>query len=317
MSVRLAKVLRQKAAEFDDHLRRCNYSPTTRGNYARSLRLLVQWAEDEEDLHELLDLTPANLARFWEYTCSRRPQRNRRRGQKTLSFTSLRLYGTVVKLFFKELTRRGELLHDPSCVITLPRTTHSVKGEVLSRREVLKLLMAIPLDSPEGLRDRAVVELLYSTGIRRGELLGIDLGELDLEEGWLRVLGKGDKERFVPVGREAELALRTYLREARPRLASPSESSLFVSHRGTRYTGRQLKELLHDLADKAGIKKRVTPHVFRHTCATHMLAGKADIRYVQALLGHASLSSTQVYTHVDLSQLRQVLLSCHPRERDL
>lgn len=316
MSARLAEVLRQKAAEFDDHLRRCNYSPVTRGNYGKSLSLLAQWAEGQEDLHELLDLTPANLSRFWEYTCSRRPQRTRKRGQKTLSTRSLQLYGTVVKLFFGELVRRGELLHDPSCVITLPRQSRSFRGEVLSRREVLKILMAIPLDSAQGLRDRAVVELLYSTGIRRGELLGIDLGELDLEDGWLRVLGKGNKERFVPVGREAELALRTYLRDARPQLASPAEPALFVSSNGTRYSGGRLQKLLHNLAKKAGIKKRVTPHVFRHTCATHMLSGKADIRYVQVLLGHETLSTTQMYTHVDIGELRQVLLSCHPRERD-
>ena len=318
MSLELAERLREKLEEFDDYLRRCNYSPITRKNYRRALRSFVLWVEDQPELDALLDLTPQVLARYWSYTCSRPPQRKRKRGQKTLSFGSLRLYGTVIRLFFQELTRRGELLHDPSCAITLPRTKQTIRSAILSPKEVLKLLMAIELDSPEGLRNRAIVELLYATGIRRGELLGLDVGELDLEGGWLRVLGKGGKERTVPVGREAELALRSYLREARPRLieTKPAQPALFVGSDGSRYLGNELSELLHSLAKQAKIKKKVTPHVFRHSCATHMLNGKADIRYIQALLGHSNLSTTQIYTQVAPSDLRQVLLECHPRERD-
>ena len=284
MTAKLAELLRQKIEEFDDHLKRHNYSPATRYSYRRSLRPLVRWVEDEAQVDELLDLTPQVLARFWLHTCSRPPERKGKRGQKHLSTACLRLYATIIRLFFRELVRRGELLHDPSCAITAPRTRPSFRSDVLTQREVLKLLMAIDLNSPEDLRDRAVVELLYATGIRRGELLGCDLGSLDLEDGWLRVLGKGNKERFVPLGREAELALRAYLREARPHLADPIEPALFVGRLG-RYRAKELAELLHGLAKAAGIKKRVTPHVLRHTCATHMLAGKADIRYIQALLG--------------------------------
>ncbi len=316
MSARLAKLLRQKVKEFGEHLHRSNYSPATRRTYRCVLLNLVRWVEEDEELDELLDLTPRALARYWHETCSRPSQRPRKRGKKTLSASSLRLHATVVRAFFQELTRRGELLHDPTLAIDRPRETKTFRSVVLSQREVLKLLMAIELDTPEGLRDRAMVELLYSSGIRRAELLGIDLGELDLEEGWLRIFGKGDRQRFVPVGREADLALRAYLRDARPRLAAAQEHALFVGSDGTRYPPSHLAALLHQLAEKAGIKKRVTPHVLRHTCATHMLAGKADIRYIQALLGHTNLSSTEIYTRVELSDLRQTLLNCHPRERD-
>lgn len=317
MSERLAQILRQKIDEFDGSLRRRNYSPTTRKTYVHCLQSLADWVAPERQLNDLIDLTPQVMAQFWADVCSRPPRRKRKRGQQSLQASSLRLYAAAYRSFFRELVQRGELLHDPSAVIDRPRNNKSFRGELLSEKEVLKLLMAIELDTPEGFRDRAVVELLYSTGIRRAELLGLDLGELDLEEGWARILGKGDRERFVPVGHEAILALRAYLQGVRPRLALPREKALFVGPKGRRYTGHQLAELLHKLADKAGLKKRVTPHVLRHSCATHMLAGKADIRYIQVLLGHESLNTTQIYTRVELTELRQTLLNCHPRERDL
>lgn len=320
MSRELAQLLRQKIDEFDHHLKLNDYSPQTRKNYRCPLLELATWVEADEQLKNLTDLTPQVLQNYWSEVCFRQPRRKqkRKRGQpKTLSATSLRLYAAALRRFFQELTRRGELLTDPSFSLRGPKGAQEIRGAVLSQREVLKLLMAIELDTLEGLRDRAVVELLYATGVRRAELSRLNIEDLNLEDGWLHVRGKGGRPRVVPVGREAELALRAYLRDARPKMAGPDETALFVAASGERYRARHLGELLHRLAAEAGIKKRVTPHVLRHTCATHMLAGKADIRYIQALLGHVSIQTTQAYTHVEISDLRQVLRACHPRERDL
>lgn len=317
MSRELAGLLRQKIDEFEHHLKVRNYSSQTRQCYRGTLRGLAAWVEADDQLRNLTDLTPQVMESFWVETCFRAPRSGRRRGQKKLTTGSLRVYAAALRAFFQHLTRRQELLSDPSTCIGAPRPNKNIKKAVLSQREVLRLLMAIEVDTVEGLRDRAIVELLYSAGIRRGELLGLNLPDLDLDSCWFYVLGKGRKTRMVPVGREAELALRAYLRDARPRLALPEEKALFVGPLGTRYNCHQLSRLLHGLADKANLKKRVTPHVLRHSCATHMLAGKADIRYIQALLGHSSIRSTQIYTQVELSELQQVLRSCHPRERDL
>lgn len=316
MSRELAELLRQKIDEFEHHLKRRHYSPRTRRCYRNNLLKLAKWVEADENLQNLTDLTPQILENYWTELCFRRPSR-RKRGQKGYAAATLRLLAAVLRRFFQELTHRGELLSDPSYAIVAPRHTDTVQRTVLSTREVLKLLMAIETDTSEGLRDRAVVELLYSTGVRRAELIGLDLADLNLENGWLHVLGKGRKARQVPVGREAELALQAYLRYARPHLVAPGEEALFVGPLGTRYGGDHLSKLLHHLATRAKLKKKVTPHVLRHTCATHMLAGKADIRYIQALLGHSNIQSTQVYTRVELSELQQVLRTCHPRERDL
>ena len=317
MSHELAEFLRQKVDEFDHNLKLRDYSVETRRNYRTPLLALADWVEADEQLRNLVDLSAQVLEKFWAELSFRPPRRKRKRGAKTLSSGTLRLYATGLRSFFQYLVLQGELLGDPSHGVIAPRRQRTVRGAILSPREVLRLLMAIELDTPEGLRDRAVVELVYSTGIRRGELAGLNLQELDLETGWLRVLGKGKKMRYVPVGHEAELALRGYLRDARPRLARAENEALFLRTNGERYSGHCLGKLLHRLAAEAGIKKRVTPHVLRHACATHMLAGKADIRYIQALLGHSSIESTQIYTKVELSELQQVVRACHPRERDL
>lgn len=317
MSRELADLLRQKIDEFGHQLKVRNYSITTRKSYEGPLRSLATWVEADAQLRNLADLTPQVLQNYWTETCLRRPRKGRKRGQKTLAAGTLRLYSVSIKSFFQELTRKGELLTDPSSCIRAPKATKTIRRAVLTQREVLKLLMAIELDTHEGLRERALVELLYATGIRRAELLALNIQDLNLEDGWLHVLGKGDRQRVVPVGREAELSLRAYLRDARPRIALPQEQALFVSSNGKRYQARELSKLLHELAAKAQLKKRVTPHVLRHTCATHMLAGKADIRYIQALLGHARIDTTQIYTRIELSELQQVVRTCHPREREL
>lgn len=182
----------------------------------------------------------------------------------------------------------------------------------LEPAEVQALLAAPDLGSPLGLRDRAIAEMLYAGGLRVSELVGIDRGDTDWGQGELRVLGKGGKERIVILGQPALEALSSYLREGRPRLAKGSTRALFLNYRGGRLTARGVQTVLDRVAKAAGLMKRVTPHLLRHTFATHLLGGGADLRVVQELLGHADLSTTQVYTHVTQRQAREVYMRAHP-----
>jgi len=166
-----------------------------------------------------------------------------------------------------------------------------------------------------GLRDRAMLELLYSTGIRVSELAALNVGDLDLRNAELRVRGKGSKERIVPLGEVVREYLGRYLSASRPYLAPTEKPALFLSLRGKRFHYTNISFLVRSYGRKAGIRKRVSPHGLRHTCATHLLQGRADIRHIQRILGHASIATTQRYTRVEIADLKKVLKRCHPRER--
>ncbi len=187
---------------------------------------------------------------------------------------------------------------------------------VLSQREVEKLLDQPVVEDPRGLRDRAILETLYGSGIRISELTGLDLEDLDLREREMRVMGKGAKERVVPVGEASANALREYLALARPKLSrSPSQRALFLNQRGGRLTRQGAWEVVKKYAARAGLKDRMTPHTLRHSCATHLLENGADLRHIQELLGHASIATTQIYTHVSKAMVREVYLQAHPHAR--
>jgi site-specific recombinase XerD len=189
----------------------------------------------------------------------------------------------------------------------------------LTQPEMEKILNTPDLDQPAGRRDRALMELLYASGLRVSELWSLDLGSINLDNREARVIGKGAKERVVLMGMPAASALESYIRQARPRLlARRREKALFLNNHGKRLTVRGIQKILKYYAQANGLEKNVHPHVFRHTFATHMLDGGADLRVVQELLGHADLSSTQIYTHVTKQQARKVYLTTHPlaREKD-
>jgi integrase/recombinase XerD len=182
--------------------------------------------------------------------------------------------------------------------------------------DVDRLLGSIDASTPSGIRDRAVFELLYGAGLRVSELTGLDVDDVDLDEGAVRVLGKGGKQREVPIGRAAREALATYLRRGRPELVGArSGGALFVGARGRRIARQTCARLLDHHARRAGIDRHVSPHTLRHSFATHLLEGGADVRVVQELLGHASVATTQVYTLVTREHLREVYYSSHPRAR--
>jgi integrase/recombinase XerD len=240
-----------------------------------------------------------------------------RRGDKGLSPVTQSLRLCAVKCLFKFLVKENYLVYDPSADIELPKTRKRLPRDILSTREISRLLSAPDSHTPMGIRDRAILELFYSTGIRNTELRNLKMAEVDMRRGEIRITsGKGGKSRVVPIGEVAAYYLSLYLERSRPQLVKESdEERLFVSVRGRRLFRKDLTSLVHKYAIKAGIKKNITCHTLRHTCATHMLKGRADLRYIQELLGHGDLSTTQIYTRVELSDLKRVHAQCHPRNR--
>ena len=219
-----------------------------------------------------------------------------------------------VRAFHRFLLREGQTRTDPTAPVVRPKLPRSLP-KPLSVEDVARVLAA-PDGSAKGLRDRAVLETLYGAGLRISELVGLDVDDVDLEEGSVRVLGKGGKERDVPLGRFARDAVSAYLTRVRPQFAtSRSRSALFLNQRGGRLTRQGCAGILAARAKEAGISKKVSPHTLRHSFATHLLEGGADIRVVQELLGHASVATTQVYTLVTKEHLREVYFTSHPRAR--
>ena len=223
---------------------------------------------------------------------------------------------SAIRSFYRYLLREGIIPTSPAATTSSPKLDRRLPS-FLTIEEVERLLEAPDLSKPEGLRDRAIMELLYASGLRVSELVNLNLEQVNLDTNEIRALGKGAKERVVLIGKPAAEALSTYLSQGRPELSGKKLSSALLLNRyGERLVKRSVQRILGKYANIAGIDKRVHPHLLRHTFATHLLDGGADLRVVQELLGHADLSSTQIYTHVTKSQARKVYLSAHPRARE-
>ena len=222
---------------------------------------------------------------------------------------------STVRTFHRFAVREGIVVDDPTVGVVRPRLPRALPHP-LTVEEVTAILEAPRPEEPPGLRDRAILEVLYGAGLRVSELTGLDVDDLDLETVAVRVLGKGAKEREVPIGRMARDAIDAYLTRGRPALAGPrSRAALFLNTRGGRLTRQSCARLLETHARAAGIRRRVTPHDLRHSFATHLLEGGADVRVVQELLGHASVATTQIYTLVTTEHLRTAYYAAHPRAR--
>jgi Site-specific recombinase XerD len=209
--------------------------------------------------------------------------------------------------------RSGRLDHDPGLLLASPKP-HRTLPAVLRQAQARDLLDSVPPETPLDLRDRVVLELLYATGVRVAELAGLDLGDIDQAHHLVRVLGKGGRERSVPYGLPTQGALDEWLRRGRPRLASPvSGVALILGARGGRVDPRTVRRIVHDRLGRIGGLPDVGPHGLRHSAATHLVEGGADLRTVQELLGHATLATTQIYTHVSVERLRAVYERAHPR----
>ena len=223
---------------------------------------------------------------------------------------------SAIRSFFRYLVREEILTENPAQKVSSPKLDKRLPA-FLTTDEMTRLLEAPDMSSPQGQRDRALLELLYASGLRVSELASLNLEQVNLDTREIRVRGKGSKERIVLMGEPATEAVNSYLNRGRPELSSEKRTNaMFLNKHGGRLTERSVQTLLEEYASLAGIEKRVHPHMLRHTFATHLLDGGADLRVVQELLGHANLSSTQIYTHVSKSQAKKVYLAAHPMAKE-
>lgn len=232
--------------------------------------------------------------------------------------SSIRRKLSSVRSFFLFLEKRGLLEVNPAADIATPKSEKHIPAHI-PVDEVFRLLERPERNRPLGLRDLAILEVLYSCGIRLTELQSLNISDIDFSERLVRVIGKGDKERIIPIGRKALEALREYLeatRHMRGKTGAVYEDGpLFINFRGDRLSGRSIERMIKRYAVESGLGRDISPHSMRHTFATHLLDGGADLRSVQEMLGHVSLSTTQKYTHVSLDRLMEVYDKAHPRSR--
>ena len=229
-------------------------------------------------------------------------------------FTQARIISGI-KAFFKYLMYEDIIEEDPAALLQAPRLGRKLPDS-LSYLEITQLLDGVELGKPEGHRNRAIIEVLYSSGLRVSELTDLKIGNIYTEIGFLRVVGKGNKERLVPIGKDALKYLRLYIDEVRRHQvpAKGHEEFVFLNRRGKKLTRVMIFIMIKNLAQEVGIAKNISPHTFRHSFATHLIEGGADLRAVQEMLGHESITTTEIYTHLDRDYLRQVLTEFHPRK---
>jgi integrase/recombinase XerD len=220
-----------------------------------------------------------------------------------------------LRSFYRHLRRQDMVVDDPTVHLRAPRQSRRLP-QVLTRGEVATLIAQPQGTAPTALRDRALLEIMYACGLRASEAIGLEISDIDLEDGVLRARGKGSKERLVPIGSAASRALAIYLGRGRTRLVGDRmEARLFVNHRGSGLTRQGLYKIVQRHARTAGLENRMSPHTLRHTFATHLLAGGCDLRSLQEMLGHADIATTQVYTHLSAERLKDVYFDAHPRAR--
>lgn len=301
--------------EFLVHLRHeRGQADHTQRTYAHALGQLLEWLQ-RQGKDSWPAVRPADLVGFLEFQ-RQRPLRDQPESPKKLSSATLYLQVAALRAFFKFATNEGFLPVNPAENLSLPRRWKSLPRS-LSAEQIERLLQPPAVDAEaRDLCDHAVLELAYSSGLRLAELRSLRLEQLHLEAGFVTVIGKGNKERVVPVGSKAAAALRRYLEAARPQLVRPqSPANVFLNQRGVGFAHVTLWLRIKQWAQRAGVTNPITPHMLRHSFATHLLERGADLRVIQELLGHASISTTEVYTHLAGPRLREVHEQFHPRAR--
>ena len=256
-----------------------------------------------------IDATPADISDFLTRLATGDDE------HRPASPATIHRKSACLRSFYRHLRREGLRDSDPTASLSAPRRNRKLP-QVLTRGEVERLLSQPRGGDPQALRDRALLELMYASGLRASEAIGLDVTDIDLDERMLRARGKGSKERIVPVGQAALKAVRAYLERGRAGLVkNRSETHLFVNFRGGQLTRQGLYKIVRRHALTAGLADRMSPHTLRHTFATHLLAGGCDLRSVQEMLGHADVATTQLYTHLSSDRLKDVYFKAHPRAR--
>jgi integrase/recombinase XerD len=295
---------------FGEHLRLGGRSERTVYSYGYSVRAFLSFLSDR-GLSEAHEVRREDVEAYQVFL-----HRQRKPDGQPLSLTTQNGYMAAVLAFLKFLRKANYVLSNPGGEVKLVKVPRRLLGELLTEDEVLSLLAAPDVADPLGLRDRAILEVLYSSALRNAELRALELADVDLQRLEVRVrLGKGRQSRVVPLGEPAAIWVEKYLREGRAFLLRERDPGLlFLTARGEKITSGTLAILVRRHTIAAGLKKKVTPHLLRHCCATHMLARQAGLRHLQEMLGHASAETTQAYTRVEISDLREVHRRCHPRE---
>lgn len=298
-------------ARFVDASGAQGLSPRTVEIRERLLKRFIAWC-DERGLDKPQDITRPILERYRRYL-----YHYRKTDGTPISFATQQQRLIPVKAFFKWLTKENHLLYNPASEMELPRVHRRLPKHILTHAEVEQIVNQTMLHGEIGIRDRAIIETLYSTGIRRSELINLKLYDVDTRNGTLMVReGKGKKDRMVPLGQRACTWIDKYTDEVRPGLViEPEEGWLFLHEFGEAFRKNRLTDLVKKYIEQAGINKPGACHIFRHTMATLMLDNGADIRHIQAILGHSQLSTTEIYTQVSIRKLKEVHALTHPADR--
>ncbi|MCP1728118.1 integrase/recombinase XerC [Natronospira proteinivora] len=296
-----AEALRADSQRYLDYLAQVRrLSPRTLSAYGRDLDDFLAWL-DTQGVDDWL-MVDAQHVRAWAAG-------QRRRGH---SGRSIQRRLSAVRSLFRFLIREHKAQHNPADEITAPKSPRRLPNTLDA--DQVGALLDMPAETPLARRDKAVMELFYGAGLRLAELAGLDLDSVDFADGTVRVTGKGEKTRIVPMGRKAEAALKAWLRD-RASMADVAESALFVSNRGTRLSHRNIQARLAHWSRQLGLDVPTHPHQLRHSFASHLLESSGDLRAVQELLGHADISTTQIYTHLDFQHLARTYDKAHPRAR--
>jgi integrase/recombinase XerD len=297
---------------FFEWMRVRGYSEATIESRSVYLGFFAAWCA-ERAITRPKEVTKPILERYQRYLYHYRNQKTGR----AMSFRSQHTRLVPLRAFFRWLAKSNYLLSNPASELELPKLEHRLPKHVLTAGEADQVMNGADLKDQLGVRDRAILETLYSTGIRRMELVHLRLYDLDVERGTLVVRqGKGKKDRMVPIGERALAWIDKYVTEVRPSiLVEPDEGFLFLTHLGESFTPNRLTQLVRGYVDRAAIGKRGACHLFRHTMATLMLEGGADVRFIQEMLGHAKLETTQIYTQVSIRKLKEIHTATHPGAR--
>jgi integrase/recombinase XerD len=295
--------------EYEDNAL-LHYGERTVRGYVRCVQVFLVWLEGKGA--PLVSVRTADLLAYQSHLLTLR-----KKDGSPLSVGHHQKVVSSLKSFFRFLVKRSYLLHDPASAVEMPRAESRLPRSILTKQEAQRIIEAARGKDPETLRDRAILETLYATGIRVGELTALGPYDVDTEEKRLQVvLGKGRKGRVVPLTTAAARAIDAYLAAGRPKLLRPKKTPwLFLSNTGKKTRDSTINTMIQSYAKKARVSKRVSSHTFRHSIATHLLRGGADIRHIQVLLGHRSLQATERYTRVEISDLRDVMRRAHPRGR--
>jgi integrase/recombinase XerD len=298
--------------EHFEHLKITGYSLDTIRARRIAIRRFIAWA-DERGISDPREVTRPMLERYQRHLFYYRKPEGGKDGGGPLTLGSQLQYLAPLKTWFKWLSREHHILANPAADLDLPRPPKRLPRSVPSVQEVEAILAEADPGTPQGLRDRTLLEVIYATGLRRMEVVGVSLYDVDLARGlvWVRH-GKGGRDRVVPLGERAIAWLDKYLTEARPELLATDTEALFLSDYGEPIQPHQVADKVKRYMRFAGVDKPGSTHLLRHACATHMLEGGADIRYIQEMLGHANLETTEIYTHVSIDKLIAVHKATHP-----